>query len=207
VTDQARRPWDRLEHETPKAFQAFLTYRDLGPGRSVRAAYEHRTGKTLKGNPPAHYGRWSADFGWYRRAAAYDDETARLNEQAQREADASAIADMRKRHITAAMAAQQKALQALQKVDPTALTPNAIIRFLVQATKLERVARGEPATITEDRSTPAPGAAGHADPDGVLARILSSPDAIRAARDLSLALEADSRPLEGEPGIVGEPPQ
>ena len=32
-------PWEKLPHESPKAFRAFEVYRDAGPKRSHRTAY------------------------------------------------------------------------------------------------------------------------------------------------------------------------
>lgn len=81
MTDD-RRPWDRLENETPKAYAAFCVYRDLPTKRrSLDAAYV-----TAKGLQPDYSKRaskawtlWSAKYDWPARAAAHDDLLAELN--------------------------------------------------------------------------------------------------------------------------------
>src|SRR5262245_47569840 len=72
-------PWDQRPGESSAAYRRFLIYRDLGPGRSLRAAdraarqgrepYTKRHGKTRCS------GQWSDDcrhFDWVTRAHAWD---------------------------------------------------------------------------------------------------------------------------------------
>lgn len=58
--------WKKLPEETPRAYQAFCVYRDMGPGRSIRAAAEE-LGVTER---MLYF--WSSKFRWVNRAAAYD---------------------------------------------------------------------------------------------------------------------------------------
>lgn len=76
-------PWERQPNETDLAFQAFCIYRDMGPGRStVAAEREYRTlhgGAIPAGNDPTgQFNDWRANFKWYSRAGAWDDEQDRL---------------------------------------------------------------------------------------------------------------------------------
>ena len=57
----ARRPWDRQPKESPKAFEAFATYRDMAYQRSLAAVgWKLHKSKTL-------LERWSAAHGWVER--------------------------------------------------------------------------------------------------------------------------------------------
>src|SRR6266566_2108084 len=70
---QRREPWERQPGETPRSFEAFRAYLDLGPKRSLAAVRRTGAGRTEA---------WSARHGWVRRAAAWD---AHLEVSAQRE--------------------------------------------------------------------------------------------------------------------------
>lgn len=59
-------PWDRQPGETSKAYEAFVTYRDLGAGRT-QLSVEKALGKSK-----ALISRWAAAHDWVRRAAAWD---------------------------------------------------------------------------------------------------------------------------------------
>lgn len=59
-------PWDRQPGETSKAYEAFVTYRDLGADRT-----QLRVEKAL-GKSKALISKWAAERDWVRRAAAWD---------------------------------------------------------------------------------------------------------------------------------------
>jgi hypothetical protein len=72
--DHELKPWDLQPDETTKTFNAFTVYRDLGPQeRSLTA-----TASTLNVER-SQCGRWSSQFEWVRRAAAWDKEQDRQN--------------------------------------------------------------------------------------------------------------------------------
>lgn len=60
-------PWDRAPDETPPAWEAFTTYRDLGPGQRSTAKVAQDLGKTK-----TLMDGWSARHRWVERARAFD---------------------------------------------------------------------------------------------------------------------------------------
>lgn len=67
-----RQPWDRLPSESPRAYAAFISYRDLGTGRSIDKAFEAlNQGKKRKGRPSEWFD-WSRKNRWVKRAEAWD---------------------------------------------------------------------------------------------------------------------------------------
>lgn len=132
--------WERLPGESAKAFEAFRLYRDLPPSeRSVREV-ARRLNKNL-----TTIAQWSSKYRWVERAQAWDDEVDRRA----REAHLRAVKEMRERHARYAVALQMKALDRLKQMDPDELEPLEVLKFIVEAAKLERLARGEPDTIQE----------------------------------------------------------
>jgi hypothetical protein len=84
----AEHPWEPMEGETAKAFEAFEYYRRLPPGeRSLQRAWEHywdRPGNARArhqqeaGKPHGHWTRWMSRWRWRERALAWDEEVAAL---------------------------------------------------------------------------------------------------------------------------------
>jgi hypothetical protein len=67
--------YDRLPGETPKAFEAFCAYRDLGPTRSLQKAADGLD-KSMK-----LLGRWSSQHNWQERVAAWDGDQDMLRQE------------------------------------------------------------------------------------------------------------------------------
>ncbi|MFJ2247500.1 hypothetical protein [Streptomyces sp. NPDC087862] len=135
--------WERQSGESPQAFEAFAVYRDLGTTRSVtKVARELDKSRAL-------VGRWSRQFAWVMRAAAYDRDQDRefLAEQAQ------ARREIARRHAKLAQAVQSKAVARLQALDPRELSPSELLRYIQVAAEIERRAGGEApvAGSVEDR--------------------------------------------------------
>ncbi len=150
-------PWEQQPQETAAAFAAFVIYRDLRWRRSLDAvtrrlnSYDLPNGrqkgaKTEPGEPAlpskrrsGQVSRLSREHNWPARAAAWDsylDNEARL-------AQVEAIRDMTQRHAALARALQGKALTALRAMTPNQMDASDVLRFLVEAAKLERLALGE----------------------------------------------------------------
>jgi hypothetical protein len=74
--------WDRRESETTYAYRCFCCYRDLGPDRTLAAAY-HACQPSFHGDRvPGHVADWSRDHDWVQRAEAYDDHLEGIRRRA-----------------------------------------------------------------------------------------------------------------------------
>ena len=60
--------WERQKTDTPKSFEAFIIYRDMGKTRTL-AKVAKELGKSAK-----LIERWSRNHGWVKRVAEYDKE-------------------------------------------------------------------------------------------------------------------------------------
>lgn len=133
--------WKKQPGESKKAFDAFRIYRDMGPTRSlVRVGQQSGKNRTL-------IERWSSRGDWQDRVDEFEahDERVRLDNQLR------AKKDMDERHAQIATSLQNKALRRLQNMDPSELSPGGLLSYLTEATRLERLARGEPESIEERR--------------------------------------------------------
>lgn len=134
-------PWERQIGETSKAWEAFRTYRDIGPGRSIAKAGE------ILGKNRVTLEQWSSKNSWVKRAAAWDDEQDRIARQEQ----VKAIKDMRKRHADLATAMLVKAAKALQRIPDDEVKAGDVSRMVETAAKLERISRGDVGDVIEER--------------------------------------------------------
>jgi hypothetical protein len=97
-------------------------------------------------------GAWdkaAARWNWRKRAEAWDDQ----QRDKARESHAQEIEEMNRRHVEEAKALQSKAIQRLKSLDVDELSSTDVLRYFVEASKLERSARGEPETVEERRLT------------------------------------------------------
>src|SRR5215831_10550216 len=89
-------PWERQPGETSKQWLAFVTYRDLGPARTLaevcRLLYP---GQRRTPRPVGRVVAWSSKNDWVERARAWDAEQDRINREAQTEARL----EMTERHL------------------------------------------------------------------------------------------------------------
>ena len=126
-------PWERQPGETEKAYEAFLVYKNLGPGRTIKAVSEKlRKSYDL-------FRRWKKRYDWDSRVEAFDRE----NERAEQLRIQSERAQMVKRHIKLGLAVQGKAIKALEAMDPDELKPGAIRDFLRFGVSLEKETRAD----------------------------------------------------------------
>jgi len=145
--------WDRSieTRETPTAYRAFMDYCRMGTRRSLRALLEQYTQQAPNKHPTekpptVHWWTlcdWSKRHEWQRRVGYWDANQERLRTEQSNQV----IADMNRRHAHIGMLGQQKGLAKLQSLLGTEITVNEATRLLDIATKIERVARGEPVTI------------------------------------------------------------
>src|SRR5688572_10919483 len=72
-----RNDWDQLECETPRAYEAFRAYLNLGSGRTLNGAYGATKGRPEGvGRASGNCVRWSRDHRWAERARAWDEYIA-----------------------------------------------------------------------------------------------------------------------------------
>lgn len=138
-------PWERQDRETPKAFEAFCVYRDMGTDRSASKV------ATIVGKSYSLMQQWSQKYGWVDRAAAWDDEQDRIKREAEQKAQIEAIKEMRKRHTKVAVKMINKADAALDEILAGEIKPADIPRIVDIATKLERISRGDAGEVIEER--------------------------------------------------------
>lgn len=135
-------PWERQTEETPKPFEAFCLYRDMGPERSLRKVAEKlEKSDTL-------IGRWSSQYNWVERVAAWDNEQDRIARIEQ----LKEIKKMRNRHAGIAKAMIVKAGQALKRIPDEEIKASDISRMIEVASKLERISRGDVGDVVEERN-------------------------------------------------------
>ena len=141
-------PWEQQPGESSRAYGAFCAYRDLGPRRSLRAAAEKFYGRTAAG-VVRQCTSWSSTFRWVERAQAWDRHLDLEARQAQEEARR----EMSQRQAQEAKALQAKAVERLRGLRPEEMSPADVVRFFVEAAKLERLALGEPETVQRQELT------------------------------------------------------
>jgi hypothetical protein len=90
--------------------------------------------------------KWSSEWHWRDRAAAWDRELDRRT----REAQIEARKEMGERHAALAVEVQTKALERLKSLTPEELSAPDVLKMLVESVKIERQARGEPEPVKEE---------------------------------------------------------
>lgn len=147
--------WERQLGESTPSYTAWCVYRDMGKHRSLRKTHAEmvRTGVYHGKTLPPQFLEWSNKWRWPARAAAYDLHMERLVRQ-QREEE---ILAMNKRHITLAQSLQAKAAEKLRGLAASSLRMDTLLRYVIEAAKLERLARGEPETVVRQQQESTPG--------------------------------------------------
>lgn len=176
--------WLQIPGETHRAYAAFCVYRNAGPLRSLRETC--KVFYNLDELPPAHQNHnqlrqiklWSSIHEWQNRALAYTSHLDKLS----RIEHGERVRSMHKRQAANASTVAGKAMEKLRTVDASRLTVNEALKMFVEATRIERMARGQSSEIIE---TVDPVVAA----DQSLRHIIEhNPAAALAMRDLSLAL-------------------
>src|SRR5215216_2270439 len=79
---EKRELWDRLTTESERAYRAFECFLNLPSGeRTLLGAYRLHVGNPAV-KPSDTWSRWSSEFAWRERAAAYDDHMANKRREA-----------------------------------------------------------------------------------------------------------------------------
>lgn len=142
----------RPQTETSRARRAKLDYYDLGPNRSLDALVDLYRTRHIQGIqvPSRHrntLGIWSSEHRWLDYVAQRDRE----EEMARRQAKVEEIKEMGRRHVQLALALQGKAAERLREIPSGEMTWPQVLAAVVEGAKLERLTRGEPTEITEQR--------------------------------------------------------
>lgn len=129
-------PWERLEEESAKAYEAFVVYRGLGLTRTC-AKVAAAVGKST-----TLMRRWSSEYSWSVRAAAWDREQDREHLLEQR----TARREAEKRNARLANVAFSAAAARLVQLanDPAQIKAGDVARLVEAAMKLEQYALGVP---------------------------------------------------------------
>src|SRR5919112_6281577 len=122
---EKRALWDRLENEPERAYRAFESYRNLPSGeRTLIAAYRLHVGNPDAVKPSDTWSRWSNEFAWRERAAAYDDHLASVRREAhervieeEAERQAREVEKVRGRMNELLTVAYMQAMEALEDED------------------------------------------------------------------------------------------
>jgi len=149
-------PWERQKGEGDKPYHYFVAYRDMGFRRSIRTLAQQ------EGLGFRNLAKYSINWNWQQRVAAWDDELDRVK----RESSMKEIREMTKRHSKQSMAFQRALIlpveailkkinlnssdiaefenQPLHKLFDYALDASRVFATIVD---VERKSRGEPNEI------------------------------------------------------------
>jgi hypothetical protein len=79
----AKELWDRLENEPERAYLAFEAFLALpSRERTLLKAYRVHVGNPHAANPSDTWSRWSGEFAWRERAAAFDEHLTCVRREA-----------------------------------------------------------------------------------------------------------------------------
>ena len=144
MSDDTLNPWERQRGESAKAFEAFRHYRDAGAQRTGGQAARD------VGKKRPTIDTWMREYRWVERAEAWDREIDRVKCAS----ELNAIREMSVRHANIAVMMQNKIvkrLMAMTEADIKKLTSSETRQWVMDMVKLERLARGEPDTITDNK--------------------------------------------------------
>lgn len=143
-------PWRRMDGESYEAFDAFQNYLFLGSNGSKRSI---KKAAVQVGKHESLFSRWSMEWNWVKRAEAFDKYMSEKKQKAHE----TAIEDMNRRQAEAAMAALMASLETINDYvkknphdSPLKMHISNATKLLEVAVKMERVARGEPDSITKN---------------------------------------------------------
>jgi hypothetical protein len=135
-------PWEPQPGEPNRWYARFESFRLAGPNRSllatVNAERQQRGGRKSKSIPQA-WAKNAQKWRWRERAEAWDD----YQRQEQRASHAQEILDMNQRQLQEAKALQSTAIRCLKSMPAENLSSRDVLRYLIEAAKLERTALGE----------------------------------------------------------------
>lgn len=139
-------PWEKHTGDTPKSYEAFKIYRDMGPSRSfIKVAKELHVLEAAKttSKPRQKQGKlstrkrqiakWSSLQKWVFRADAWDIEQDRIDRAEQRDS----VREMKGRLAEQAMLVQTKGLQKIVDISYKDLTKKEALDFYSKGVEME----------------------------------------------------------------------
>jgi len=144
------KPWERSEKDTDKEWAAFIIFRDLLPEERCLPPVAKAIGKSV-----SLVTMWSSKYRWFSRVRAWDGYL----DSRKREAELKALMKMHERQIQLALGLQsvggaelQKLIAQVQESGKVSLMQaETVLKFIEQGTKLERLNRGEPGEIIQNK--------------------------------------------------------
>jgi hypothetical protein len=135
---QKRELWDRLENEPERAYRAFECFLRLPSGeRTLLGAYRQHVGNPDAVKPSDTWSRWSSQFAWRERAAAYDDHLASLRREAyeraieeEAERQAREVEKVRGRYNELMTVAYMRAMEWLENAQPSDFRAQDVMRII-----------------------------------------------------------------------------
>ncbi len=125
--------------ETSRHRQAFDVYWQFGAQRSINRLHQELAGLGKAPTLRTLY-EWSRSYRWQDRIARLEEEAKRAEDQAR----IQALREMYERHAKEGLLLQQKGAEWLARIGEQDASAEAAIRAIVEGTRLERFARGEP---------------------------------------------------------------
>ena len=156
--------WDRLENEPERAYRAFECYLALpSRERTLLGAYRQNVGNPDAVKPSDTWSRWSSQFAWRERAAAYDDHLASLRRESyeraieeEAERQAREVEKVRGRYNELMTMAYDRAMEWLENAQPSDFRAQDVMRIIglhldyLKAFEVDREPTGEDDWSEED---------------------------------------------------------
>lgn len=160
-----RPSWERLKGERMNSFAAFQFFRDMPMiSRSFEAV--GRKISEVKGLPlvvdrrypnssprpgagvVTNVRKWAKEYLWIQRVEHFDSFMDKVRIEESKKQNVEMIA----RHISISGMLQSKAAKALKEMEDGKLGTRDILNYLIKGAELERLTRGEPTAISENKS-------------------------------------------------------
>jgi hypothetical protein len=125
--------------ENTRTRKAFDIYWDLGASRSIERLHAVMAAQGRAPSVRTLYS-WSSDLHWQNRIARLEEDAKRAEDEVR----IKALREMADRHIKEALVLQQKGTEWIVARGIDEATAGAAIRAIVQGSRMERLARGEP---------------------------------------------------------------
>jgi hypothetical protein len=135
---EKRELWDRLENEPERAYRAFECFLSLpSDHRTIVEAYRVYVGNSEAVKPSDTWTKWSHDYAWRERAAAFDDHIASVRREAheqvikeQAERQAREMEKARGRYNELMTLGYVQAAEWLENAQPSDFRPTDIIQII-----------------------------------------------------------------------------